>query len=77
MEDQIEETEMRLHENKMKQEQIMNCNRMFHITSTTDYQRQQKRMDILGKLEGELGKLDGGNIKKNRMGTVNLKTPLV
>jgi hypothetical protein len=69
MEDQIEETEMRLQEDKIKQDEMMNMQKDIFTTQVqqTDLV-QQKRMDLLGKLEGQLGKLDGGNIPSNGNG---------
>jgi hypothetical protein len=62
MEDQIEETEMRLNEAKIKQDEMMNMQKdIFQTQVLQTDQVQQKRMDLLGKLEGELGKLEIGN----------------
>jgi hypothetical protein len=64
MEDQIEETEMRLQEEKIKAEQMMNFQQNVFTSQVQQTDKvQQKRMDLLQKMEGQLGKLDnGGNI---------------
>ena len=69
MEDQIEETEMRLQEAKVKQDEMMNFQQNVFTSQVqqTDLV-QQKRMDLLGKLELQLGKLDSGNIGENGNG---------
>lgn len=74
MEDQIEETEMRLQEDKIKQDEMMNMQKDIFTSQVqqTDLV-QQKRMDLLGKLEGQLGKLDSGNINNNKNGNGNGK----
>ena len=77
MEDQIEETEMRLQEAKIKQDEMMNFQQNVFTSQVqqTD-QVQQKRMDLLGKLEFQLGKLDSGNIQsKNGNGNGKPKNP--
>ena len=59
MEDQIEETEMRLHESKMKQEQAMNMQQeMFNQQAAINTTVNDKRMNLLGQLENELNKLE-------------------
>src|SRR5215203_307263 len=76
MEDQIEETEMRLQEAKQKQEQMMNFQQdVFTSQVQQTDQVQQKRMDLLGKMEGQLSKLDigSGNILGN--GNAKPKNP--
>jgi hypothetical protein len=64
MEDQIEETEMRLQEEKIKAEQMMNFQQNVFTSQVQQTDKvQQKRMDLLQKMEGQLGKLDNnGNI---------------
>lgn len=60
MEDQIEETELRLQEEKLKQEQMMNFQQNVFTSQVQQTDKvQQKRMDLLGKMEMQLGKLDG------------------
>ena len=61
MEDQIEETEMRLQENKMKAEQIQQQQfNMFQTEASINTNVNNRRMSLLNRLEGELGKLEGG-----------------
>ena len=63
MEDQIEETEMRLQEDKIKQDEMMNMQKDIFTTQVQQTDMvQQKRMELLGKLNLQLGKLDSGNI---------------
>jgi hypothetical protein len=63
MEDQIEETEMRLQEDKIKQDEMMNMQKDIFTTQVQQTDMvQQKRMELLGKLDLQLGKLDSGNI---------------
>jgi hypothetical protein len=73
MEDQIEETEMRLNEAKIKQDEMMNMQKDIFSNQVlqTDIV-QQKRMELLGKLEGELGKLEIGS---NGNGNAKPKNP--
>ncbi len=69
MEDQIEETELRLQENKLKQEQMMNFQQNVFTSQVQQTDKvQQKRMQLLEKMEGQLGKLDSGNIGGNGNG---------
>jgi hypothetical protein len=73
MEDQIEETEMRLNEAKIKQDEMMNMQKdIFSNQVLQTDQVQQKRMELLGKLEGELGKLEIGS---NGNGNAKPKNP--
>ena len=59
MEDQIEETELRLQEQKLKQEQMMNFQQNVFTSQVQQTDKvQQKRMELLGKMEGQLGKLE-------------------
>jgi hypothetical protein len=69
MEDQIEETEMRIREKEIKSQEMQQFqqNVFANQVQTTDTV-QQKRMQLLETLEGELGKLDiggDGDGKKN------------
>jgi len=79
MEDQIEETEMRLQEAKLKQEQMMNFQQdVFTSQVQQTDQVQQKRMNLLNKMEGQLGKLDigiGSNGNGNGNGNAKPKNP--
>ena len=63
MEDQIEETEMRLQEDKIKADQIQQQQfNIFQTEAQMNTNVNTKRMGLLNQLEGELGKLDiGGN----------------
>ena len=62
MEDQIEETELRLQEQQIKQEQMMNFQQNVFTSQVQQTDKvQQKRMELLAKMEGQLGKLENGN----------------
>jgi hypothetical protein len=76
MEDQIEETEMRLHEAKNKQDEMMNMQKDIFTSQVQQTDMvQQKRIDLLGKLEGELGKLEIGKENGNGNGNAKPKNP--
>jgi hypothetical protein len=76
MEDQIEETEMRLNEAKIKQDEMMNMQKdIFQTQVLQTDQVQNKRMELLGKLEGELGKLEIGKQDGNGNGNAKPKNP--
>jgi hypothetical protein len=77
MEDQIEETEMRLQEDKIKQDEMMNMQKDIFTTQVQQTDMvQQKRMELLGKLDLQLGKLDSGNIPpSNGNGNAKPKNP--
>ena len=65
MEDQIEETEMRLRENQLKAQQMQQFQMdTFQQESLRNNVIQDRRHSLLDKLEGELGKLEGGNNNK-------------
>jgi hypothetical protein len=76
MEDQIEETELRLQEEKIKQEQMMNFQQNVFTSQVQQTDKvQQKRMDLLAKMEGQLGKLEGGGNIANGNGNGKPKNP--
>lgn len=72
MEDQIEETEMRLQEQQMKQDAMMNFQQtVFTQEAEKSTAINNKRFGLLEKLEGEIGKLEqqqpnGGNGKPKK-----------
>lgn len=62
MEDQIEETELRLQEMELQKQQMMNFQQnVFQSQVQQTDKVQQKRMSLLDKMEGQLGKLSNGN----------------
>lgn len=67
MEDQIEETEMRLREKEIQAQQFQQFQQNMFASSVQQTDKvQQKRMMLLDKMEGELSALKGGNgIKSN------------
>jgi hypothetical protein len=80
MEDQIEETELRLQEQQMKQDAMMNFQQnVFQQEAAINTQVSDKRMKLLERLEGEIGKLDngggGGNGNGNGNGAAKPKFP--
>lgn len=76
MTDQIEETEIRLAENQrkvdmMQQTQLDMFNQQAQISNTV----QDRRLNLLNQLEGELGKLNGNNNSVRGIGGGGNKTP--
>ena len=64
MADQIEETEMRLQENKMKAEQIQQQQfNIFQNEAQINTNVNNQRMDLLNQLKGKIGKIDPDFLK--------------
>lgn len=75
MEDQIEETELRLQEAEQKQEQMMNFQQgVFQQEAAINTQINDKRMNLLGRLESEIGKLDSSSNDNSSAVPIGLKT---